>query len=100
MLQRFSLLYTDTHEPIFYGPGFVDIRYKLPLIWLGIVTFLATAVTAILFIFSEKGFNVKLNFRPDKTGFSKKITHLFPKTATRLLKNYFLLLHTTAKRTF
>ena len=54
MLQRFSLLYTDTHEPVFYGPGFVEIRYKLPLIWLGIVTFLATAVTAILFIFSEK----------------------------------------------
>jgi len=54
MLQRFSLLYTDTHEPVFYGPGFIEIRYKLPLIWLGIVTFLATAVTAVLFIFSEK----------------------------------------------
>ncbi len=54
MLQRFSLLYTGTNEPVFYGPGFVEIRYKLPLIWLGIVTFLATAVTAILFIFSER----------------------------------------------
>ena len=54
MLQRFSLLYTDAHLPVFFGPGFVEIRYKLPLIWLGIVTFLATAVTAILFIFSEK----------------------------------------------
>jgi uncharacterized protein len=54
MLQRFSLLYSDTYEPVFYGPGFVEIRYKLPLIWLGIVTFLATALTAILFIFSEK----------------------------------------------
>ncbi|NOT10674.1 MAG: UPF0182 family protein [Methylococcaceae bacterium] len=54
LLQRFSLLYTDNHEPIFYGPGFVEIRYQLPLIWLGIVTFLATAITASLFIFSEK----------------------------------------------
>ncbi len=54
MLQRFSLLYSDSYEPVFYGPGFVEIRYKLPLIWMGIVTFLATAVTAILFIFSEK----------------------------------------------
>ncbi|MGZ8191336.1 MAG: UPF0182 family protein [Methylococcaceae bacterium] len=54
MLQRFSLLYTDTHEPVFYGPGFVEIRYHLPLIWLGIATFLATAITASLFIFSEK----------------------------------------------
>ncbi len=54
LLDRFSLLYTNTHEPIFYGPGFVEIRYALPLIWLGIFTFLATAITAILFIFSEK----------------------------------------------
>ena len=54
LLQRFSLLYNDAHVPVFFGPGFVEIRYKLPLIWLGIVTFLATAVTAILFIFSEK----------------------------------------------
>ncbi|MCX7096689.1 MAG: UPF0182 family protein [Methylococcales bacterium] len=54
MLQRYSLLYTSTHEPVFYGPGFVEIRYQLPLIWLGIITFLATALSAILFIFSEK----------------------------------------------
>lgn len=54
LLDRFALLYTDTHEPIFYGPGFIEIRYQLPLIWLSIATFLATAVTAILFIFSEK----------------------------------------------
>jgi len=54
LLQRFSLLYTDSHEPVFYGPGFVEIRYQLPLIWLGIFTFLTTAITASLFIFSEK----------------------------------------------
>ncbi len=54
MLQRFALLYTDTHAPIFYGPGFVELRYQLPLIWLGIITFLALAGSACLFIFSEK----------------------------------------------
>ncbi|MGZ8143809.1 MAG: UPF0182 family protein [Methylosarcina sp.] len=54
MLERFSLLYTDNHEPVFYGPGFVEIRWKLPLIWLSIITFLATAISAGLFIFSEK----------------------------------------------
>ena len=54
LLDRFSLLYIDTHEPVFFGPGFVEIRYQLPLIWLSIVTFIATAVTAIIFIFSEK----------------------------------------------
>lgn len=54
MLRRFSLLHTDGHEPVFYGPGFVELRYQLPLIWLGIGTFLASAVSASLYIFSEK----------------------------------------------
>ena len=54
LLERFSLLYTTAHEPIFYGPGFIEIRYQLPLIWLSIITFIATAITAMLFIFSEK----------------------------------------------
>lgn len=54
MLDRFSLLYRGAHEPVFYGPGFVEIRYQLPLIWLGMATFLATVITASLFIFSEK----------------------------------------------
>ncbi len=54
LLERFSLLYTDSHEPVFFGPGFVEIRYQLPLIWLLIVLFIATAVSAIIFIFSEK----------------------------------------------
>jgi len=54
MLDRYTLLYTDKHEPVFYGPGFVELRYHLPLIWLEIITFVATAITAGLFIFSEK----------------------------------------------
>jgi len=54
MLRRFALLHTDSHEPVFYGPGFVEIRYQLPLIWLGIGTFMAMAISASLFIFSEK----------------------------------------------
>ncbi|WP_411727615.1 UPF0182 family protein [Methyloglobulus sp.] len=54
LLQRFSLLYTNSHEPVFYGPGVVEIRYQLPLIWLGILSFLAMAVTAGVFIFSDK----------------------------------------------
>lgn len=53
-LDRFSLLYTDTHEPHFFGPGFVEIRYQLPLIWLSVATFFASAVSAVIFIFSEK----------------------------------------------
>jgi uncharacterized protein len=53
LLQRFSLLYTDSHEPIYYGPGTVEIRYQLPLIWLGIASFLATAILVGVYIFSD-----------------------------------------------
>ena len=54
LLDRFSLLYVNSHEPVFFGPGFVEIRYQLPLIWLSIFCFIASAVTAVIFIFSEK----------------------------------------------
>lgn len=53
LLQRFSLLYTDSHEPIFFGPGVIEMRYQLPLIWLGILSFVAVAVTAGVYIFSD-----------------------------------------------
>lgn len=54
LLQRFSLLYTDSHEPVYYGPGTIEIRYQLPLIWLGIISFLAMATIAGVFIFSDQ----------------------------------------------
>jgi uncharacterized membrane protein (UPF0182 family) len=54
MLERFSLLHNNTHEPIFYGPGTVEIRYKLPIIWLEIVSFLVLAASSIVFIFSPQ----------------------------------------------
>ncbi len=53
MLQRFSLLYTDSHAPIFFGPGFLEIRYQLPLIWAAMATFLIFALIAIRFVHSE-----------------------------------------------
>ena len=46
LLERFSLLYVDNHLPDFFGPGFIELRYQLPLIWLKIITvvFLVTLV--------------------------------------------------------
>jgi uncharacterized membrane protein (UPF0182 family) len=54
MLRRYSLLYTNYHEPIFYGPGFVEIRYYVTLIWAAIGTFLAASISAIIWVFSEQ----------------------------------------------
>lgn len=54
MLDRFSLLYASGREPVFFGPGFVDLRYKLPLIWLSVVAFLSIAALVIFYVFSEQ----------------------------------------------
>jgi uncharacterized membrane protein (UPF0182 family) len=53
MLQRFSLLYYDNHQPVFFGPGFLEIRYHLPLIWSSIAFFLGASLTAIFYFFSH-----------------------------------------------
>ncbi|MDP3839971.1 MAG: UPF0182 family protein, partial [Methylococcales bacterium] len=68
LLERFSLLYTTSHEPVFYGPGAIEMRYRLPIIWLGIGTFLATALSASLFIFSQKH-RIKAPFLVSLTAF-------------------------------
>ena len=60
ILERFSLLYVNNHEPIFFGPGFIEIHYQLPLIWAAMVTFLIFALVAIQFVHSEKHDNPKL----------------------------------------
>ncbi len=54
MLDRFSLLYSNGSEPVFFGPNFVDLRYHLPLIWLAIVAFLAIAGSLVFYVFSER----------------------------------------------
>lgn len=54
MLDRFSLLYQSSREPVFFGPGFVDLRYHLPLIWLAIASFLIIAGSLIFYVFAER----------------------------------------------
>ncbi len=49
MLDRFSLLYVDDHEPVFFGPGFVEIYWHLPLIWLALFSFLFAAFCFIVY---------------------------------------------------
>jgi len=53
-LDRFSLLYVNSHEPVFFGPGFLELRYELPLIWLSIISVLAIFVAAVIYIFSRR----------------------------------------------
>lgn len=54
MLDRFTLLYSSGREPVFFGPGFVDLRYKLPLIWMSALAFFSIAGLIIFYVFSEQ----------------------------------------------
>jgi uncharacterized protein len=54
-LQRQSLLYTTSHAGLFFGPGFVEMRVILPLIWLSLLCLLGTAIALIFYINARRG---------------------------------------------
>ncbi len=55
ILERYQLLYTEAHEPQFFGPGFVDIRYTLPIIWLSVVSLVGLAFSTLLLVHRQRG---------------------------------------------
>ena len=55
ILQRYGLLYGENHLPRFYGPGFVEMRYVLPMIWLSLLSLAGVAFSLIIFIHRRKG---------------------------------------------
>ncbi len=54
LLDRFSLLYSSSGEPVFFGPSFIDLRYHLPLIWLAIGAFIVFAGSVVFYVFAER----------------------------------------------
>ncbi len=54
LLDRFSLLYSTSGEPVFFGPSFIDLRYHLPLIWLAIAAFVLFAGSVVFYVFAER----------------------------------------------
>ncbi|MGA7875953.1 MAG: UPF0182 family protein [Desulfoferrobacter sp.] len=60
MLQRFNLLYDQAHAPLFFGPGYAQMRVILPFIWFSILSLLAVAVSLIVLIHTRKGWKVFL----------------------------------------
>ena len=55
MLERYELLHATSHEPVFYGPGFVEIRYYLPLIWVMILSLIAGVIAMVVHFNHGKG---------------------------------------------
>ena len=47
-LEWYGLVYTSHHEPLFFGPGYLEIKYELPLIWAQIVLLAGTGIAVIV----------------------------------------------------
>lgn len=58
VLQLYTLLYNTNHQTLFFGPGFVEMRIIMPLIWLSMVLLMCTAFSLIYVINTQKGFKV------------------------------------------
>ncbi|MDY6822838.1 MAG: UPF0182 family protein [Thermodesulfobacteriota bacterium] len=56
LLQRYGLLYDNTHKPLFYGPGYVQMKVILPLIWACIITLVLAALGWIVIFYRHKGY--------------------------------------------
>ncbi len=54
-LQRYELLYLQTHEPLFYGPGFVEMRVILPLLYVTIAGLICLALSLLYFLHTHRG---------------------------------------------
>ena len=57
-LERYSLLYNSSHMPVFFGPGFIEMRYYLPLIWARIILFVLFASLLIIYAHRRKGLKI------------------------------------------
>ncbi len=62
ILQRYELLYTGFHEPLFSGPGFAEMNVVLPLIWLCMLSLAGLGVCLIRTINTGKGWKPLLGF--------------------------------------
>ncbi len=55
MLERYDLLYETVNLPVFFGPGYVEMRIILPLIWLSMIFLAGTGIALVVGINRKKG---------------------------------------------
>ena len=55
MLQRYGLVYNTSHQPLFFGPGYVQMNVIVPLLWAGMALLAATGIMLIVLIQSRRG---------------------------------------------
>ncbi|MBF0227346.1 MAG: UPF0182 family protein [Desulfobacterales bacterium] len=53
-IMLYDIQYITTHEPVFSGPGFIEMNFNIPLIWLAILLFTAASITLVVYIHVRK----------------------------------------------
>ncbi len=61
-LQRYELLYTGFHEPLFSGPGFAEMNVVLPLIIACLLLLAGLGISLLLYINRQKGLKALVAF--------------------------------------
>jgi uncharacterized protein len=66
MLQRYDLVYGTTHQDLIFGPGYVEMKIVLPLIWACMVLLALTGVALLVMVqrgkLSKSGIAVSVLF--------------------------------------
>ena len=62
LLERFDLLYTTTNLPVFYGPGYVEMRIILPFIWLTAIFLAGLGISLVVAVNRGKGWKIPAVF--------------------------------------
>ncbi len=61
-LQRYELLYSTVHEPLFFGPGWVQMKVIVPILWASIFLLAAMAISLVSYLNTRKGLRFFLFF--------------------------------------
>lgn len=62
VLQRYGLLYSRSHLPLFFGPGYVEMNITWALIWICLILLAGTAISLIYYINTRKGIRILAGF--------------------------------------
>ncbi|MFH2099483.1 MAG: UPF0182 family protein, partial [Pseudomonadota bacterium] len=62
VLHHHALLMVDSHQPLFFGPGYVEMMVRLPLLWAAFFLVLATGLSLLVTIHTQKGVRVLAGF--------------------------------------
>ncbi|MGA2937641.1 MAG: UPF0182 family protein [Syntrophobacteraceae bacterium] len=62
VLQRYGLLYSRGHLPLFFGPGYVEMNITWVLIWVCLILLAGAAISLIYLINTHKGIRIFAGF--------------------------------------